>query len=436
MKHISIQRITIALFVVLCFVVGFNSAKADSSTGLQINGGMTVDTGNLPIRNDVLEAAPSNGEMPKVGSSALLHMSLDKLIGATIEQNISPSDTAKFCLQLDEAFIALTPDERATFAWRTTSYEGNRELKAEGVTGAQADLYVSSQEMLSNINERMQSLAPRAGDQNKAVSDRTKAIVRSAMLDMMAELRKKEGMDAIRVQELTDLSEGALRCLDEKGLDDQTRKDDSAKVIDEVLAFRKDWNANPESLGGTADTAEAVPLSIRVSSNDTVSDDVMINDPDSVKSDSDLEVYAKTLVSKDANIKSIMVNENDTALSYKEPAKLFGFIPIKMSATVHVGTDGTVTVKWPWTSFMVKKKVKVDQAEVSSTLSSQGLISASTDGDAAVNSSVTTRAQVLSTLSGFFKNMNAASVNTATEADTSLTTDEGGAEVEGDASVQ
>ena len=79
--------------------------------------------------------------------------------------------------------------------------------------------------------------------------------------------------------------------------------------------------------------------------------DVLSN---SVKSEKDLELYAAATAATDSNVEHIKLTYTEVEMSYKQPAKLFGLIPVTYTATVLVGEEiypdeyGRVKVSFPW----------------------------------------------------------------------------------------
>lgn len=73
-----------------------------------------------------------------------------------------------------------------------------------------------------------------------------------------------------------------------------------------------------------------------------------------------LQTHAKTLVSDDAKVSSVELSSDKVAVSYQEPAKLFGFIHVSVPVTVVVAASGTTSISYPWYSFFLS----TDQASL------------------------------------------------------------------------
>ncbi|MFA5021621.1 MAG: hypothetical protein WC508_00875, partial [Patescibacteria group bacterium] len=64
------------------------------------------------------------------------------------------------------------------------------------------------------------------------------------------------------------------------------------------------------------------------------------------------------LANQDKNIKSIKVNQNKVEVKYQQPAKLFGFIPVKYNLQINADSaKKEVTVRRPWWLFLTSNKV-------------------------------------------------------------------------------
>jgi hypothetical protein len=79
-----------------------------------------------------------------------------------------------------------------------------------------------------------------------------------------------------------------------------------------------------------------------------------------VRTDADLEEYARAKAYGEASIDAIGSDESEVAVSFNRPAKLLGFIPVFMNeeATVSMESDGKATVKVDnsWWAFMAKNE--------------------------------------------------------------------------------
>jgi hypothetical protein len=74
-----------------------------------------------------------------------------------------------------------------------------------------------------------------------------------------------------------------------------------------------------------------------------------------VSSTTDLDLYTRTVTEQDASVENVVVKEDSVAVSYREPAKILGFIPTELIVTVEVENNGTVSVRYPWYAFLAGK---------------------------------------------------------------------------------
>ena len=75
--------------------------------------------------------------------------------------------------------------------------------------------------------------------------------------------------------------------------------------------------------------------------------------PASVKTNADLSGYVAAQMKADENISAVESASDSVAVTYKQKAKLFGFIPVKVNATATVDAAGNVTVRYPWYAFLM-----------------------------------------------------------------------------------
>jgi hypothetical protein len=78
----------------------------------------------------------------------------------------------------------------------------------------------------------------------------------------------------------------------------------------------------------------------------------------------DLSGYVAEQVQKDKNISVIDTASDHVALTYKEPAKLFGIVPFSIDTTATVDQSGDVTISYPWWNYLVTTDSAGAQARV------------------------------------------------------------------------
>lgn len=72
-----------------------------------------------------------------------------------------------------------------------------------------------------------------------------------------------------------------------------------------------------------------------------------------VSTQGDLEAYAATAIRDTDAIEGVDMTGEALQVRFGESVRLFGFIPFTMTSRVEVASDGTVSVKRPWYSFLV-----------------------------------------------------------------------------------
>jgi len=82
-----------------------------------------------------------------------------------------------------------------------------------------------------------------------------------------------------------------------------------------------------------------------------------------VESDTDLKAYATVLMQADENVSDVSLSEDMVSVRYQQPAELFGFIESSLTVEASVDAQGTVTVSYPWYSFLYStNKAEVEAA--------------------------------------------------------------------------
>ena len=82
-----------------------------------------------------------------------------------------------------------------------------------------------------------------------------------------------------------------------------------------------------------------------------------------VKSEQELENFAKGVLLEDNNVQSIEVSEEKVDLAYEMPARFLGIFNASLVARAEVRREGIVKVTFPWYSFLFKKLVVVRDIE-------------------------------------------------------------------------
>ncbi len=105
------------------------------------------------------------------------------------------------------------------------------------------------------------------------------------------------------------------------------------------------------STTGAGMTFETKPIVI-TRANIRIGSDTQTAGTDATSSES-LQTHAKALISEDTKVSSVELSGDKVAISYQEPAKLFGFIQITIPVTVAVTASGATSIQYPWYSFLL-----------------------------------------------------------------------------------
>ena len=131
------------------------------------------------------------------------------------------------------------------------------------------------------------------------------------------------------------------------------------------------------------------PLIITRAHVDSGAVEATVSSPSGVETQADLSGYIAAEMKADKNISSVEAASGEVAVTYKQPAKLFGFIPVTIAATATVDASGNVEVSYPWYAFlMVTNKSDLEariQDSVSAELGANAAQSASVGQDGIVS---------------------------------------------------
>ena len=95
----------------------------------------------------------------------------------------------------------------------------------------------------------------------------------------------------------------------------------------------------------------------------------------SVQTEQDLSGYIAARMRGDVNLSTVDTASDHVAVTYPEPAELFGFVPVTVETTATTDANGNVSVTQPWWSFLAA----TDNANLQSSVqaSVQGVLGAS-----------------------------------------------------------
>lgn len=97
-----------------------------------------------------------------------------------------------------------------------------------------------------------------------------------------------------------------------------------------------------------------------------------------------LREHANAILSEDSRASAVVLSHDAVSLSYREPAKLFGFIRVDVPVEISADASGKVKINYPWysfllstdrTSLMIRAQAAVS-SELASDTSASGALSA------------------------------------------------------------
>ncbi|MEJ0054064.1 MAG: hypothetical protein WDN10_05100 [bacterium] len=98
-----------------------------------------------------------------------------------------------------------------------------------------------------------------------------------------------------------------------------------------------------------------------------------------------LSTYAAATLKGDTDLEGVEFSGDHVAVSYKERAHLFGFIPLWVTARAQANADGSVKVSYPWYGFLmstasddIEAQVKADATATLSGSGASAMLSATT----------------------------------------------------------
>ena len=113
--------------------------------------------------------------------------------------------------------------------------------------------------------------------------------------------------------------------------------------------------ANTSASGSDTTNAEATVGPITITRADVSTEgetQATVTTAAAVRTGADLSAFASTVVRTDGDVSAAQASDAAVSLAYKQRAKLFGFIPIFMDATVTVKANGETTISYPWYAFL------------------------------------------------------------------------------------
>ncbi len=103
-----------------------------------------------------------------------------------------------------------------------------------------------------------------------------------------------------------------------------------------------------------------------------------IDSPAKVTTRGELRSYLNHVMHGDDRVADVTVSSTTIETHYKVPARFLWVIPASLTADVEVASDGSVTVSYPWYSFLFSKKGSELKTELDAAASSNTAVSTTT----------------------------------------------------------
>ncbi len=167
-----------------------------------------------------------------------------------------------------------------------------------------------------------------------------------------------------------------------------------------------DVNATMEASG----SVELQPLIITRGDVDGGTVQATVSAPSAVKTRAELSGYVAGEMKTDTNITSVEAASDNVSVTYKQSAKLFGFIPVVVDATADVDASGKVTVSYPWYAFLMA----TNKSDLETRI--QNKVSADVSFDASANAEASAAAEAATQLTADAQAQIVAAVKAAMQA--------------------
>lgn len=305
--------------------VSFANAQTDILPNLEVEAITSTEvmttSEKAENQNEMLMVETTSGTNVSIvaGTSTALASAVDSLIS-----KMESSKGGEYCELINDSVNSLSSEERASLAWKSTSYSKNLGLEVSAnATAEEKAEYESLKKDYIKITEEL--------DNDKTAYSSNKASVRAGYLELMSEYRSGK-VDNARVAKIKSFLEKAGTCF-------------------------KDGVTVKTAVGASTSTEQTVePEVLIISRADLTEEDIAMETEammaGSVKSDESLKAYIKAVVASDESVKKIATNENQTEVTYKQKGRFLGFIPVKMNVKTSVKADGSIKVSYPWYKFM------------------------------------------------------------------------------------
>lgn len=139
--------------------------------------------------------------------------------------------------------------------------------------------------------------------------------------------------------------------------------------------------------GGSATVRKDSSIIIMTRGNAEVLVDAHAVAATEVHGDADLSGFVASTINADENVARVETSADKVSVTYKQNAKLFGFIPVTLDATATVDAEGTMDVKYPWYAFLAVTNEADLEADLQSRVDSVFALGANAEASAELGAS-------------------------------------------------
>lgn len=135
-----------------------------------------------------------------------------------------------------------------------------------------------------------------------------------------------------------------------------------ADLVHLISVIDVDGDGSPDPQGEEKDTIparitiDAIKVRTEVDQAKKAALYKTVTDPIAVVGADDLALFSVSALLDDAAVEDVSFENGNTIVEYTESVKLFGVLPLTMRKVVSAGSDGRVTVQFPWWSTFAKKQ--------------------------------------------------------------------------------
>ena len=168
-------------------------------------------------------------------------------------------------------------------------------------------------------------------------------------------------------------------------------------------------NGNVETSTNVATSA----ISGTASASASAAAEVLLNKPTSIAATSDLATYDDLVIKARPVVSAINLQDNNNiAIQYSQPARLFGIFPSSISGQVVVDAKGNAAIEMPWWAIFYAKDTAGLQASIDGAVAQSG---ASFSGQADAQVQLQNKARIIDAVTAALQAQVIASTSVATQ---------------------